>query len=467
MLFTEVRFFLFFAAYLLLHFLIPKAYRIWLIIVGSLVFYAWWRPDYLWVPLVLALIAFYGTRWFVSATDEGTRRRRLIITLLVLFLPLAIVKYTYFLLTQVVGLVIEPATLLNQPERVRFALPLGISFITFTACAYVVDVFRGKFPSGEKLRYFLGHILFFPHLIAGPILRPHELIPRLRAMRPARDARFMLGLSLFTLGLIKKVVFADQIAPAVERVYNGTSPLSAFDYITAIYGFAVQIYCDFSGYTDMAIGLALVLGLRLPNNFLRPYCATSITEFWRRWHITLSHWLRDYLYIPLGGNRSGKLAQTRNILITMILGGLWHGANWTFVAWGFLHGLTIAFNHGIARWFGTSILPRWLAILITFHWVAVLWIPFRASDSQTAMRVLAGPLAAPWQSLSLSLTHNALPLLLIVVFFLLHRFDRHAYLRVANRRLGPVNQYAAIAVCWILAIVVSQDSSAKFIYFDF
>ena len=469
MLFTETRFFVFFAAYLLLHFLIPAAHRIWLIIVGGLVFYAWWRPDYLWVPLVLALTAFYGTRWLAATPDERTRKRRLIVTLILLFLPLAVVKYTFFMLARVVGLVIDPTLLLNPPELVKFALPLGISFITFTACAYVVDIYRGKFPAGEKLRYFLGHILFFPHLIAGPILRPHELIPRLKAMRPARDARFMLGLCVFTLGLVKKVIFADQIAPAVQHVYGGASTLSAFDYVTAIYGFAVQIYCDFSGYTDMAIGLALVLGLRLPNNFLRPYGATSITEFWRRWHITLSHWLRDYLYIPLGGNRNGRLAQTRNILITMILGGLWHGANWTFVAWGFLHGLTIALNHGVARLLGHGkfLMPRWLAILVTFHWVAVLWILFRAADIQTAMRVLSGPFAAPWDSLPLGFARNALPLLLIVVFFVLHRYDRHAYLRVANRRLNPALQYAVIFVCWIVAIAVSQDSSAKFIYFDF
>ncbi|MGE0004587.1 MAG: MBOAT family protein [Parvibaculaceae bacterium] len=467
MLFTETRFFIFFAVYLLLHFAIPAAQRIWLIIVGGLVFYVWWRPDYIWVPLVLAFIAFYGTRWFALASDESTRKWRLTITLFALFLPLAIVKYTYFLLTQILGLAIEPADLVAEPEYFRFALPLGISFITFTACAYVVDVFRGKFPANVGLRYFLGHILFFPHLIAGPILRPHELIPRLRSMRPACNARFMLGLSIFTLGLVKKLVFADQIAPAVQHVYGGGPDLGAFDYVIAIYGFAVQIYCDFSGYTDMAIGLALVLGLRLPNNFLRPYCATSMIEFWRRWHITLSHWLRDYLYIPLGGNRHGKVAQTRNILITMVLGGLWHGANWTFVVWGFLHGVTIAVNHIVARRLGRPLLPPWLAVMVTFHWVAILWIPFRSPDGQTAIRVLTAPFTASWQSLTPSLAHNAFPLLLIAVFFLLHHYDRHAYLRVANRRLPAAVQYAAIAVCWILAIALSQDSSAKFIYFDF
>ena len=469
MLFTETRFFVFFAAYLILHFLIPATQRIWLIIVGGLVFYAWWRPDYLWVPVALTLIASYGTQWLVAAAGERARKRRLIVTLVVLFLPLAIVKYTYFVLVHILGLVVNPAALLNPPELVKWALPLGISFISFTACAYVVDVYRGIFPVQQKLRHVLAHILFFPHLIAGPILRPHELIPRLKAMRPARDARFMLGLSIFTFGLVKKVVFADQISTTVEQVYGATSTAGALDYITAFYGFAVQIYCDFSGYTDMAIGLALVIGMRLPNNFLRPYGAASITEFWRRWHITLSHWLRDYLYIPLGGNRNGTFAQTRNMLITMALGGLWHGANWTFVIWGLLHGLTLAMNHGLTRALGRgrALLPHWLAVIVTFHWVAALWVLFRAANMDTALRVLLGPFTASWENLPVSIGRNAFPILLTVVFFLLHRFDRHAYLRIANRRMNPALQYVVIFVCWIVAITVSQGSSAKFIYFDF
>ena len=469
MLFTETHFFVFFAAYLLVHFLIPAAYRIWLIIVGGAVFYAWWRPDYLWVPVALSLLAFYGTNWLAAAADERARKRRLIVTLVMLFLPLAIVKYSYFALVHVLGLMIDPATLLNPPQLVKWALPLGISFITFTACAYVIDVYRGRFPVEQRLRYLLAHILFFPHLIAGPILRPHELIPRLKAVRPARDARFMLGLSIFTLGLVKKVVFADQISAAVEYAYEATSAVGVLDYVTAFYGFAVQIYCDFSGYTDMAIGLALIIGMRLPNNFLRPYGAASITEFWRCWHITLSHWLRDYLYIPLGGNRNGAIAQTRNMLITMILGGLWHGANWTFVIWGFLHGLSLAVNHQLARTLGRGVVlfPRWLAVIVTFHWVAVLWVLFRAPNVDTALRVLSGPFTVPWENFALSWGRNAFPLLLTTVFFLLHRYDRHAYLRIANRRVNPALQYVAILVCWIVAIAVSQGSSAKFIYFDF
>mgnify|MGYP000873797439 CR=1 FL=1 len=469
MLFTEKHFALFFAVYLIAHFLIPVRHRIWLIIVGGATFYAWWRWDYLWVPLLLTLVAYGGARWIDQSTDDVSRRKRLWLSVVVLFLPLVIVKYSYFLLTQVFGLVADPATLVNPPEAVRWGLPLGISFITFTACAYVVDVYRRRFPVVTDMRLLFGHILFFPHLIAGPILRPHELIPRLSHMRPAKDARFLLGLCIFTLGLVKKLVFADQISTAVDYAYAATNRPGLLDYITAFYGFAVQIYCDFSGYTDMAIGLALAIGMRLPNNFLRPYGAASITDFWRRWHITLSHWLRDYLYIPLGGNRNGVAAQTRNMIVTMVLGGLWHGANWTFVIWGLLHGLALSLNHAISRKLGKGrrLLPRWLGVLVTFHLVAALWVFFRSPDIITAGRFFAGLFGAAAGDINQSLARNVFPLLLTAIFFALHAFDRHALLRIAARRVPKPVLFIALAFCWILAIALSQGSSAKFIYFDF
>jgi alginate O-acetyltransferase complex protein AlgI len=469
MLFTEKYFAVFFAAYLIAHFIVPVRYRIWLIILGGLTFYAWWRWDYLWVPLLLTLVAYGGARWLDQSTDDATRRKRLWLSVLALFLPLVIVKYSYFALTQVFGLVADPVSLVNPPEAIRWGLPLGISFITFTACAYVVDVYRRRFPVEKDLRLLFGHILFFPHLIAGPILRPHELIPRLRTMRPAKDARFILGLCIFTLGFVKKLVFADQIATAVDFAYSPANHPGLIDYLTAFYGFAVQIYCDFSGYTDMAIGLALAIGMRLPNNFLRPYAAASITEFWRRWHITLSHWLRDYLYIPLGGNRNGVTAQTRNMIITMVLGGLWHGANWTFVIWGLLHGLALSMNHAMSRSLGKgrTLMPRWLGVLVTFHLAAALWVFFRSPDLATAGRFFAGLLQGGMADVNLSLARNVFPILLTVAFFALHRFDRHALLRVAARKVPKPILFVAMAFCWILAIALSQGSSAKFIYFDF
>src|SRR4029078_5291206 len=199
--------------------------------------------------------------------------------------------------------------------------------------------------------------------------------------RPGRARRRLtVPLAIFTIGLVKKLVFADKIADALDSIYRlAPGQVSAPSALLAIYGFSAQIYCDFSGYTDMAIGLALMLGVRLPNNFLRPYTAVSIVDFWRRWHITLSLWLRDYLYIPLGGNRKGRLREVRNILITMTLGGLWHGANWTFVIWGLVHGVSAAATHTIQRALGrTRVMPRSVAVFLTFHLVTLAWVFFRA-----------------------------------------------------------------------------------------
>lgn len=464
MLFSEPQFFLFFAFYAVLHVMLPAQYRLYLIIAGGAVFYSWWRPDYLWIPFGLSLVAFYGTAWIDGASNDISRKQRLWAVLVVLFVPLLIVKYTYFIFSSILGMVVDPAALLADPTLLRWALPLGISFITFTAMAYVVDVYRRKYVREHSLVLMLGYMLFFPHLIAGPILRPHELMPQLKRQRPARNARMLLGVAIFTLGLVKKLVFADQIASAVEPIYGGAAGLSAWHYLIAIYGFSVQIYCDFSGYTDMAIGLSYLLRIRLPTNFLRPYSSASLTEFWRRWHITLSHWLRDYLYIPLGGNRMSQIRQMINLLVTMILGGLWHGANWNFAIWGAIHGVGLGASHLLK---GKLVLPRWIGIFITFHFVTLAWVFFRASDMATAIRILTGPFRESYGNAFQTLSLVAFPSLLILLFLLTHQFDRHARLRWASVRTNRPFQWGVIALMWIIAVTVSEGSSAKFIYFDF
>ena len=420
-------------------------------------FYASWRPDYLWVPLGLSVVAHYGAQWMEQVSDEAARKQRLWLVLACLFIPLVIVKYTHFVLADVVQIGLAA-------DQYRWALPLGISFITFTVTAYVVDVYRRRYARENSLVLMLGYVFFFPHLIAGPILRPNELMPQLKQLRQALDARVLLGVSLFTLGLVKKLVFADQIAVAIEPVYAGETALTAWHYILAIYGFSVQIYCDFSGYTDMAIGLAYLLRIRLPTNFLRPYRSASLTEFWRRWHITLSFWLRDYLYIPLGGNRRGRARQIINLLITMVLGGLWHGANWTFVIWGALHGAGLSLSHLLGQ---KVRLPRWLGVLITFHFVTIAWVFFRAHDLATVARVLAGPFTAGYGDAAGTLSKLAFPILLTVIFLATHVLDRHSRLRWLSVHGNKIIQWAVIVLFWIVAIAVSQGSSAKFIYFDF
>jgi len=468
-LFSEPVFFVFFAGYFLLHFAVPAKWRLYLIIVGSAVFYAWWRVDYVWLPFVLTLVAWSGALWTEKGEDPVARKRRLIVTLLVLFAPLAVIKYSNFLYDDVLSAIPGLNTVLPEDYVPKLGLPLGISFVTFTLTAYLVDVYRGRFPVERRISQMLGYVLFFPHLIAGPILRPHELLPQLEELRRAMDARFLLGVAIFTLGLVKKTIFADTLASIVDPVYVPEANANAFEYIAAIYGFSLQIYCDFSGYTDMAIGLALLLGIRLPTNFLRPYASTSIVEFWRRWHITLSHWLRDYLYIPLGGSRHGDNRRLLNLMTTMILGGLWHGAAWTFIVWGFLHGAALVVVHTLKSVMGKTEfrLPKWLAILITFHFVTAAWIFFRAPDMQTALTVMAGPFVAPIPVVSDYLRVYAFELTLLAVFFLTHKYDQHARIRLAVRKYKPWMIMPVLGICWILVITLSQGSTGKFIYFDF
>lgn len=463
MLFSSPIFFVFFAVYFLLHVVTPPRYRLYLIICGSTIFYSWWKLEYFWLPYLLMATAYLGVVWMTRAKSERSRKLRAAVAIVALFLPLAFFKYTDFIYRSVFSPVSEKGVLIGLP------LPLGVSFVTFTLTAYVVDIYRRKFPAGTSARTVLAYVLFFPHLIAGPILRPDELMPQLEAPT-ARWLNPTTAIAIFTLGLVKKLVFADQIATLVDAVYNHPGIPSAPAAILAIYGFSVQIYCDFSGYTDMAIGLAMLLGIRLPENFARPYCADTIVDFWRRWHITLSFWLRDYLYIPLGGNRGGRLRESSNIIVTMALGGLWHGANWTFVIWGILHGVAVAFVHRLrrrGRRLGARGMPRPLATLLTFHFVTLAWILFRAPTLRRAGEILSAPFVGGWGDYQAVLAINAFPAVLMVIFFLFHPFDDHAHVGSAMQRLRREMVWPGIALLWIVAITVSQGNSARFIYFDF
>lgn len=412
------------------------------------------------------LIAHRGTIWVMDSVEVNNKRRRLLVVVAALLFPLLVVKYTNFLYQDVLGLFTG-----YQGRLVSWQLPLGISFITFTLIAYVVDVYSGRYRLERNAGMLTGLVLFFPHLIAGPILRPGELLPQLHRPKRRLGVLAVFGIAIFSIGLLKKLVFADTLSEVVGHVFlPSATGLTGLDYLLGIYGFTLQIYCDFSGYTDMAIGSALLLGVRLPTNFQRPYLASSVVEFWTRWHITLSTWLRDYLYIPLGGNRSGYWRQALNLFITMALGGLWHGASWNFVLWGLAHGTGISFVHAVRRfrflhWLGR--LPRTLRVVVTFHFVAACWVLFRSPDLSTAWRVISGPFFAPWGDTSAFALQYAFLITLIGVFMVTHRWDDHQTIRFITRRAPKAIFWPALLLIWILAITVSQGSSAKFIYFDF
>jgi len=395
----------------------------------------------------------------------AARCSRLALVIAILFVPLISFKYVHFFLQTIAAVV--PAA--PMPDW-SVDLPLGISFITFTVTSYVVDVFTGRFDLTKKVKEFLAYILFFPHLIAGPILRPSDLLPQMRKPAILTWDNFMVGSALLALGLFKKIAVADYLAPVVDRVYSHPGMPDQFDAWLAFYGFSVQIYCDFSGYTDMALGLALMLGFRLPGNFAAPYASRSIVDFWRRWHMTLCHWLRDYLYIPLGGNRVGFGKQVRNLLVVMLLGGLWHGANWTFVVWGALHGLAMVLVHSL-RFLGIKPQAegrfRLVPILLTFHFVSFTWIFFRAPDFATAGRVITALFAPGAADLKEFIAANRSELLMILGFFVLHRFDRHEMIIGGLRKLPAQWASLAVTLTALCALAFALHGTGTFIYFQF
>jgi D-alanyl-lipoteichoic acid acyltransferase DltB (MBOAT superfamily) len=269
-----------------------------------------------------------------------------------------------------------------SPTHLRLVLPFGISFFTFETMSYTIDVYRRELPPAERYLDYLLFVCFFPHLVAGPIVRPRQMLPQLAAT-PTYDPEMQArGLWLIATGLAKKIAIGDMLSQnLVRRAFGNPERYSSIELVFAVYGYAVQIYCDFSGYTDVALGSALLFGYRLPENFDSPYAATSLQDFWRRWHISLSTWLRDYLYVPLGGSRDGTWKTYRNLMITMVLGGLWHGASFNYVIWGTLHGGGLAVTRmwqrtraGAAR----SILRSALSIVLTFHFVCLAWVFFKA-----------------------------------------------------------------------------------------
>ncbi len=370
---------------------------IWLVL-ASLFFYGWWNPVY--VPLIIgSILVNYGIgRRLGQVVQLGRRAGARWLLALGITLNLALLgwyKYASF------GVETLNATLDTDFHLHAIVLPLAISFFTFQQIAYLVDAYQG-ITREYRFSHYLLFVTFFPQLIAGPIVHHKEMLPqflRSESLRP-QIANIAVGATIFAIGLFKKTVLADGVAiyatPVFDRAADG-GMVTFFDAWGGALAYTWQLYFDFSGYSDMAIGAARMFGIRLPQNFHSPYKATSIVEFWRRWHMTLSRFLRDYLYIPLGGNRHGPVKRYRNLMLTMLLGGLWHGAGWTFIIWGALHGAYLAINHAWDRFWGAiaprPLLPaavaRLLAWAVTFLAVVVGWVFFRAADLDTALRLLS------------------------------------------------------------------------------
>jgi alginate O-acetyltransferase complex protein AlgI len=439
---------------------------------ASYIFYGFWDWRFVFLIIGSTIINQWLAVWI---EPPGYRLRKQVMAVAVVFnlSLLGLFKYYGFFIDSL-NTALRRLDLGTRLPVLEIIVPVGISFFTFQAITYVVDTYKGKIKPASLLDFAV-YLAFFPHLVAGPIVRAAEFIPQLRRPQAVDRQQASRAAWLIGLGLFKKVVIASNVATAiVDPVFALPGQHTAPETLLAIYGYAVQIYADFSGYTDMAIGIALLLGITFPQNFDRPYTAVSLQEFWRRWHMTLSRWLRDYLYIGLGGNRKGRGKTYRNLLLTMTLGGLWHGASATFIAWGLFHGLGLA----VERWIGERRAARgedaattaawwvWPGRLLTFHLVCVGWVLFRSDSFATAVEVLRRSVTA-WGQLGPLVTRNLV--LVIAGALAMQYFPVGLSRRIQAAFAEPplVVQGAVMGVVVALIFALGPKGVAPFIYYQF
>jgi alginate O-acetyltransferase complex protein AlgI len=471
-LFPTTEFAFFFVVVFLVHWLLNPFRTPWklFMIAASYVFYAWWNWHFVLLLAGFSLIAQLGAL-AVDRAPPARRRATVIVAVAAALAPLAWFKYYGFLSLSTDNALTSLGAGSPFP-LMQIVLPVGISFFTFMGISYIVDVSRGHLEPASWLDTFV-YLSFFPHLVAGPIVRGGELFPQIATRRDPTRVDLSRAAYLILAGLFKKVVLSSYLASTiVDPVFGNPGGHSSFEILVAVYGYAVQIYADFSGYTDIAIGVALLLGFEFPQNFDRPYTARSLQEFWRRWHITLSRWLRDYLYIPLGGSRRGESRTYVNILITMLLGGLWHGAAWTFVTWGGIHGVGQVIGHARReRRARAGVEPvetpsrRALQRVATFHIVCLGWIFFRAGSFATAFAMLRG-LVTQWGAAPLV----TLPVLAAIALGIGVQYLPHEpaeRLMVGFSRLKPAAQGIVLGAALLLITTMGPQGVAPFIYFQF
>lgn len=494
MVFNSYTFIVFFAVILFLHNLpLPWKVKKINLLIASYIFYAAWNPPFILLLWLATIVDYFVGRRLYTEPNKHKRKLLLVISLIGNLGMLVFFKYGTFLLENFTHLV-NALGMNYHPAKPSIILPAGISFYTFTTLCYTIDMYKRRSEPVRSLLDFSLFVTFFPHLVAGPIVRPPQLVPQFESPRTANQKQLMQGLFLLSLGLFMKVVLADSmLSQPANTVFNAKDPLNTLDAWMGVLAFSGQIFFDFAGYSTCAIGVASCLGFVLPENFLYPYAATGFSDFWRRWHITLSAWLRDYLYIPLGGNRKGTLRTYINLMITMLLGGLWHGANWTFVVWGALHGFYLMaekfiqdfrprvrlqtavaddpslVTHGIKapRFLKVKPSDNFLYALFTFFLVNVTWVFFRSPDFTSAWRLLHSMFFTVSKGAALLSYLSIIKIAVIIAGMLgFHWYMRH------RRVLGVAEKipWWLLSLLWsamLILLILSQESSSSFIYFQF
>ncbi len=443
MIFSSLEFILFFSLFIFLIKFLPNQQRP-IIIISSLIFYSFWKPIFILLLLYLFLATYYLIKKNFS----------LKISIPIILIPLFYFKYSFFFIE---------ITRLNFLETLSYKsdLPLAISFITFTAIAVLVDIKTKKYNEEIDFLSFSEFLFYFPQLIAGPILRARELIPLLKKKINFNEEKIKFGLLLFLFGFVKKIFFADSIASYIDPIFEDPTAVNKADLIKAYYLFPLQIYFDFSGYVDMALGISNILSINLPINFNKPYLSQSLTEFWRNWHITLSNWFRDYLYIPLGGSRSSKSRFSFNLIFTMSIAGLWHGASLNFIIWGFLNGLFLFFEKELGIFLR---FPKLIKIFFTCFIVFNLWIIFRIQEFDVMLnffQILYSNLD------TVILKENLLLLAVLILSIYSQIIDNYEAIYKTSKKIRFSFIIPIVVIIVITGLAINTGTSDKFIYFDF
>lgn len=478
MLFNSLSFVLFFPIVIVLYFVTPNKYRWLLLLLASYYFYMSWNPSYIILIGITTLVSYY-TAIKIGASEKKKTKKIMMITSLVINLGILFVFKYFNFFNESLRTTFDFLGLYYNVPYLEFLLPVGISFYTFQTLSYTVDVYHGKTPVEKHLGIFALYVSFFPQLVAGPIERSSHLLPQFWKKHAFSYPKLASGLRLMTWGFFKKIVVADRLSLFVNAVYNNQEMHSGSTLILATFFFAIQIYCDFSGYSDIAIGAARIMGYDLMKNFKRPYFSKSIQEFWHRWHVSLSTWFRDYVYIPLGGNRVSKNRWYFNLFITFVVSGLWHGANWTFVAWGALHGFYLIF----ANWTNSlkNIYRKYIVknkainsfyqagqILITFILANFAWVFFRANDIQGALEILnkmVHPFEGDIYISSWTLILNSFFVTFVLLFVELVIEYGNKWRTIYNTNW--IIQTSFVSVTLVLIILFGVFDGGQFIYFQF
>jgi alginate O-acetyltransferase complex protein AlgI len=485
MLFNSLQFLVFFPVVVGLYFWLPQRYRWMLLLAASWYFYACWKATYLSL-LILTTAVDYTAALVIEAAVTSRRRRILMATSLTMNLGLLFLFKYFNFVNDSLSAGFAQFNIFYHSPAFQLLLPVGISFYTFQSLSYVIDVYRGVQKAERHFGRFALYVSFFPQLVAGPIERSTNLLPQFQpSYTPGFDRQRVLdGLRLMLWGFLKKVVVADRLAYYVEATYSSVGSHTGVELLIATYLFAFQIYCDFSGYSDIAIGSARIMGFDLMTNFRTPYLATSIREFWQRWHISLSTWFRDYVYVPLGGNRCGQWAWYRNLFLTFFLSGIWHGANWTFVIWGALHGTYLVMALVTQTWRDRAIralridtvpglLRAWRTV-VTFNLVAIGWVFFRANnlaDAATVFRkigvLVVSGLQAPVQAIASTGLWRAPDLLFICA--IVSAVTAYEYLNSPGRdvRWPRIGSLVSVSLQFWMIVVFGMFNDKAFIYFQF